>query len=124
MRLLGRTERQRRNLPCRASSAECYQGRREPLSKPFHNFSIGRHLWFGPMRLPPQREVAGQPIECCSDRSTTFACDSPPVVFLASYPGRCSPHATVKSEREFQEVIENKALRKESLKLDAGTEER
>src|SRR6266849_6149897 len=124
MRLLGRTERQRRNLPCRASSAECCQGPRESLSGLRRNFSIGRHLWFGPRRSPPQRGVAGQPIECCSDWSITFACDSPPVVFLASYPGRCSPHATVKSERDFQEVIENKALKKGSLKLDAGTEER
>src|SRR5260370_32931281 len=115
MRLLGRRERQRRNLPCRASPAECCQERRESPLRPCHNFSIGRHLWFGPMRLPPQREVAGQPIECCSDRSTTFACDSPPVVFLASYPGRCSPNATLRSGREFKEGIENKALRKAVL---------
>src|SRR5258708_4194045 len=110
MRLLGRTERQRRNLPCRASPAECHQERRESPSKPFHNFSIGRHLWFGPMRSPPQRGMAGQPIECCSGSSTTLACDIPPAVLLASDPGRCSLDATMKIERELQEVIENRGV--------------
>src|SRR5216683_8277706 len=108
MRLLGRTERQRRNLPCRASPVECCRERRESLSGPCHNFSIGRHLWFGPMRSPPRRRVVQPQIECSSDRSTTFACDFPREVFLASGPRRCSLDATVKSEREFQEVVENR----------------
>src|SRR5260370_209967 len=55
MRLLGRKERQRRNPPCQASPAECCQERREFPSGPCHNFSIGRHLWFGPIHSPPQR---------------------------------------------------------------------
>src|SRR6266481_5108424 len=80
MRLLGRTERQRRNLPCRASPAECCQERREFLSRPFHNFSIGRHLWFGPLRSrPPRREVQPQ-TEYRSDRSETFAYEFPRAV--------------------------------------------
>src|ERR1700687_4796428 len=124
MRLLGRRERQRRNLPCRASPAECCQERRESLSRPFHNFSIGRHLWFGPMHSPPQRRVVQPQIECSSDRSTTFSCDFPQVVFLASDTRRCSRDATVKSAREFSEVVENKNIKKIRLKLGAGAEER
>src|SRR5229473_6579512 len=108
MRLLGRTERQRRNLPCRADPAECCQERREFLSGPSHSFSIDRHLCSCPMRSPPQRGMAGQPIKCCSGSSTTFACDIPPAVLLTSDPGGCSLHATLKSEREFQEVVENR----------------
>src|SRR6266853_503182 len=98
MRLLGRTERQRRNPPCRASPAECCQERREFLSRPFHNFSIGRHLWFGPLRSrPPRREVQPQ-TEYRSDRSETFAYESLEQ-FLASDSRRCSPDATVKREQ-------------------------
>src|SRR5713226_8560707 len=108
MQPLGRTERQRRNLPCRASPAECCQERRESPSRPFHNFSIGRHLWFGPMRWLRQRRVVEQPVECYSNRATTFARDFPPVFCLASEPKRCSRDATVKSQREFQEVVENR----------------
>src|SRR5207237_9978704 len=74
MQLSRRRERQRRNLPCPASPAECRQGRRESLLRPCHNFSIGRHLWFGPMRSPPQQRMVELLIECCSDRATTFAC--------------------------------------------------
>src|ERR1700674_2797917 len=108
MRPLGRRERQRHNQLCRADPAECHQERRESLSRPFHNFSIGRHLWFGPMRSPLQRRVVQLQIECSSDRSETFACDFPQVVFLASDTRRCSRDATLKSEREFPEVVENK----------------
>src|SRR2546426_12174667 len=107
MQLSRRRERQRRNLPCPASPAECRQGHRESLLRPCHNFSIGRHLWFGPMRSPPQQRVVQTQIECSSSRSATFACDFPRVVFLASGPTRCSLDATVKSEREFPEVVEN-----------------
>src|SRR5713226_5068071 len=121
MRPLRRRERQRRNLPCRASSAECCRERRESLSRPFHNFSIGRHLSFGPTRSPHQRGAVGQPVECCSDRATTFACHFLLAVFLATDPRRCTPVATVKSEQEFQEVVERGTLKKGSLKLGAGT---
>src|SRR5260370_40674427 len=109
MRPLGGRERQPRKPPCRASRAECCQERRESLSGPCHNFSIGRHLWFGPMRSPPQRGMAGQPIECCSGNSKTFACDYlGSSSYFRSCPVRCSPDATVKRKREFQEVVENR----------------
>src|SRR6266849_305187 len=107
MQLLGRTERKRRNLPCRASPAECCQERREFPSGPCHNFSIGRHLLFCPMRSPPQRKGVQSQIECSSTRSTTFAYDFPRIVFLASDTKRCSLDTTVKGEREFPEVVEN-----------------
>src|SRR5260370_36136908 len=106
MRLLGRKERQRRNLPCQASPAECCQGRRESLSGPSHSFSIGRHLWFGLLRSPPQRRGVQSPIECSSSTSTIFAYDFPRIVLLASDTRQCSLDAIVKSEREFPEVIE------------------
>src|SRR6267143_1599618 len=100
MRLLGRTERQRRNLPCRASPEGCCQERREFPSGPCHNFSIGRHLWFGPMHSPPQRRGVQSPIECSSSTSTIFAYDFPRIVLLASDPRRCSLDATLKTEPE------------------------
>src|SRR5258708_39191178 len=108
MRLLGRRERQRRNLPCRASPAERCQERRESLSRPCHNFSIGRPLWFGPMRSPPPRGTVKQLIECCSDRATTFACDFPPVDFLASESRHGNPNATLEPDRKFDQVVENR----------------
>src|ERR1700688_4685198 len=84
MRPLGPKEIQRHNLPCRASPAECHPERREFLSRPFHNFLAGRHLWFGPLRSPRQHTVVQPPIGCCSENSKTFACDMPPAVLLAS----------------------------------------
>src|SRR5882724_3385271 len=101
MRPLRRKERQRRNLPCRASSAECCLERREPLSGPFHNFSIGRHLWFGPLRSPPRRRLVQPQIRWSSDRSTTFACDFPPVDFLSSDPRGGNPDATWQRDRKW-----------------------
>src|ERR1700682_3340485 len=82
MRLSGRRERQRRNLPCRVIPAECCQERRESLSIPCHYLSICRQLWFGPMRSSPQQGVVQRPIEYCSDKSATFACYFPPIVFV------------------------------------------
>src|SRR6266850_1654949 len=120
MRLSGRTERQRRNLPCRASPAECCQERRESLSGPFHNFSIGRHLWFGPMRSRPQQRVVQTQTECSLNRSVTFACDFPRVVFLASGPTRCSLDATLKTARELLEVAENRGVYEESHRISGG----
>src|SRR6266849_9033843 len=99
MRPSGQKEKQRRNLPYRASPVECCRERRESLSRPCQNFSIGRHLWFGPMRPPPRRGVVGQLIEHCSNRATTFACYFLPVVLLATDPRRCTPVATMKSAR-------------------------
>src|SRR5580700_7242311 len=117
MRLLGRRGRQRHNQLCRASPAECHQERRESPARPFHNFSIGRHLWFGPLRSPPQQKAVLQQIECRSDRSKIFACDFPPVVVIASDPRQCSPAATVRSGLESRELFEKKALREMSWKL-------
>src|SRR6266446_2671299 len=112
MRLLGRKERQRRSLLCRAGLAECCPERQESLSGPSHSFSIDRHPWSCPMRSPPQRGMAGQPLKCCSGSLTTFSCDIPPAVLLASNPEGCSLDATVKGERELQEVVENRAFRR------------
>src|SRR4029077_801280 len=107
MRPLERREKQRRSLLCPASPAACCQERRESLSRPCHNFSIGRHLWFCPKRSPPRQGVAEQSVECCSDRPTTFSCDFPPV-FFASHPRQSIPDATVENERGSQEVVENR----------------
>src|SRR5438105_1894009 len=103
MRPSGRRERQRRNLPCRASPAECCRVHRESLLKPCQNFSIDRHPWFGPMRLPSQREVAEQPTECCSNGTSSFACDPPPVRFEIVYVLPFSPPrvASVISFRQY-----------------------
>src|SRR5258708_35757497 len=60
------------------------------------------------MRSPPQRGAVGEPIECSSDRATTFACDFPPVVFLASDPRQCSPDAIVARDGKLREVVENR----------------
>src|SRR6266481_2539157 len=49
---------------------------------------------------------------------------NPRLVFLASETRWCSLDATVKSEQEFPEVVENTILKKISLELGAGTEER
>src|SRR6267378_3266672 len=97
MRPSGRREKQRRNLPCRASPAECCQERRESLSRPCHNFSIGRHLWFGPMRLPPQQRVVQPQRECSSDRPTTFAFDFLQWIFFPQTLERAirMPHGSV-----------------------------
>src|SRR6266851_1515084 len=84
MRLLGRRERQRRNLPCRVTPAECCQERRESLSIPCRYLSICRQLWFGPMRSPAQQRVVQRPIEYCSDKSATFACYCSPVSCVKS----------------------------------------
>src|SRR6267143_6389021 len=100
MRPLGRKEKQRRNLPCRATPAECCPERRESLSKPNHNFSIGRRLWFGPMRWPPRRRLVQPQIKCCSDRSITFACDFPLVGFFL-HPREGNPDATWEHERKW-----------------------
>src|SRR5229473_7177358 len=110
MRLLGRRERQRRNLPCRASPAECCQERRESLSRPFHNFSIGRHLWFGPLRSTPQRRMAGQPIGCWPYSSINFAFDIPPAVVLDSDPRGCSLDATLKVNTNFTKSLNTGGL--------------
>src|SRR5260370_29900096 len=59
------------------------------------------------MRSPPRRGMVQRQTECSSDRSKTFACDFPQGVFLASDTRQCSRDATVKSEREFLEVVEN-----------------
>src|SRR5258708_35874233 len=61
------------------------------------------------MRSPPQRGAVGEPIECSSDRATTFACDFPPVVFLASDPRQCSPDAIVERDGKLREVVENRS---------------
>src|SRR6267143_1937724 len=117
MRPSGRREKQRRNLPCRASPAECCQERRESLSRPCHNFSIGRRLWFGPMRWPPRRRLAQPQIKWSSDRSKTFACDFPPVDFLSSDLRGGNPDATLERDRNLEEVAENRgtyARRKET----------
>src|SRR5580704_1200646 len=97
MRPLGRKERQRHNLLCPASPAECCRERRGLPSGPFRNFSIGRHLCFGPTRSLHPRGVLGQP-ECSRDRTTIFACHFLLAVFLATNPRRCSPVAKVKRE--------------------------
>src|SRR6267378_8105528 len=122
MRPLGRRERQRRNLPCRASPAECCQERREFLSRPCRNFSIGRHLWSAPMRSPPRRGMVEQPIECWSDKATTFACDFPPLVFLSFNPRRGNPDAILKHDRKFEEVVENWALTLGGTRLSVGAD--
>src|ERR1700723_2068502 len=108
MRPLGRRGRQRRNLLCRVGPAECCRERRESLSKPFHNFSIGRHLWLGPRRSPLRRRAVQKQIGCSSDRSEAFACDFPQVDFVASDPTGCRLDAIAKSELESREVLENK----------------
>src|SRR5580698_9012815 len=109
MRLLGRRGRPPHNQLCRASPAECHQECRESPSRPFHNFSIGRHPWFGPLPSPPLQRAVLQQIERWSDRSKIFACEFPPVVVIASDPRHCSPAATVRSAWEFLELFENKS---------------
>src|SRR5882762_8401852 len=110
MQLSGRTERQRRNPPCRANPAECCQEHRESLSGPRRSFSIARHLWLGPMPSPPQQRVVQTQTECSLNRSVTFACATPREVLLASGPRRCSLDATLKTAREPLEVVENRAF--------------
>src|SRR5260370_35200714 len=114
MRLLGRRERQRRNLPCRASPAECCQERRESPLRPFHSFSIGRHLWFGPMRLPPQRGGAGQPIECCSGRVKTFPLGFPPATFLSPTSTQGVPGGAASRSAEFEQPVQARGVWRES----------
>src|SRR6266404_8003917 len=101
MRPSGQREKQRRNLPCRASPVECCLEHRESLSGPCQNFSGGRHLWFGPMRSPPRRRMVQPQIKWNSDRSTTFACDFPPADFLSSDPRGGNPGATWERDRKW-----------------------
>src|SRR5580693_9393164 len=109
MRPLGRRERQRRNLPCRASPAGCCQERRESPSRPCHNFLAGRHPWLGPLHSRLQRVVIGQ-IECCLGKSATFACDFPPIGFLDSESGNAARMPEWSVSRNLRKWFKTKAF--------------
>src|SRR5882672_5584694 len=110
MRPSERMEKQQRNLPCRASPAECFRERPEFPSRPFHNFSTGRHLWPDPPHMQLPRIAERTRIMHSSNWLKTFACDVPQVVFLASDGRRCRLDAIAVGNREFREAIDNKGF--------------
>src|SRR5580692_11959945 len=120
MRPLGRRERQPRSLLCRASPAEYRQERRGFPSRPFHNFLVGRHPWFGPPRWRPQRRAVQAQIEYSSDRSAIFACDFPRVVFPTSALDDAARMPLRSWDETFRKWLKTMTIKEISVKSGAG----
>jgi hypothetical protein len=54
--------------------------------------------------------VVGQQVQCCLEKSATFACDFPPVDFLDADSRHCSPNARMERKQEAQQMLQNRGV--------------